>query len=175
MHPTRRPWPVSTQEVDGWTGRSCQESFLSVLRRVFWSPLTGRVVITPIMDSLVVSPGCVWCRRRPLPRRGRGVRAGPVRRDLWRTCPPHAAGSGLCRWRGPGPTRDEAPDSHWCAGPAHGLAVYRDHCSSFDGAGTRAEPAHQVGINVSGVLVLRHPPDSRLRRKNLAYLHPQGL
>ena len=35
-------------------------------------------MITPIMDSLVVSPGCVWCRRRPLPRRDRGVRAGPV-------------------------------------------------------------------------------------------------
>ena len=26
------------------------------------------------------------------------------------------------------------------AGPAHGLAVYRDHCSSFDGAGACVEP-----------------------------------
>ena len=26
------------------------------------------------------------------------------------------------------------------AGPAHGLAVHRDHCSSLDGAGARMQP-----------------------------------
>ena len=48
------------------------------------------------------------------------------------------------------------------AGPAHGLAVHRDDCSSLDGAGTSAEPRPQTGVEVGGVQVLQHPPDGRL-------------
>ena len=47
---TRRPWPVSTLETDGtfFQGRS-----LSVLRRVFWLPLTvEHVVAALIADPL---------------------------------------------------------------------------------------------------------------------------
>ena len=58
------------------------------------------------------------------------------------------------------------------AGPTHGLAVHRDDCSSFDGAGACAQPGPQVGINVSGVQVLQNPADGRLRRKSLPRLHP---
>ena len=60
------------------------------------------------------------------------------------------------------------------AGPAHGLAVHRDDCSSLDGAGTSAEPRPQTGIEVGGVQVLQHPPDGRLRRQGLPRLQAQG-
>ena len=51
------------------------------------------------------------------------------------------------------------------AGPAHGLAVHRDDCSSLDGAGTSAQPRPQTGVEVGGVQALQHPPDGRLRRQ----------
>ena len=60
------------------------------------------------------------------------------------------------------------------AGPAHGLAVHRDDCSSLDGAGTSAEPRPQTGVEVGGVQVLQHPPDGRLRRQGLPRLQAQG-
>ena len=60
------------------------------------------------------------------------------------------------------------------AGPAHGLAVHRDDCSSLDGAGTSAQPRPQTGIEVGGVQVLQHPPDGRLRRQGLPRLQAQG-
>lgn len=40
------------------------------------------------------------------------------------------------------------------AGCAHGLAVHRDDCSSFDGAGTSAQPRPHTGVGVGGVQVL---------------------
>ena len=36
------------------------------------------------------------------------------------------------------------------AGPAHGLAVHHDHCSFFDGAGTRTEPGPQAAFTSAG-------------------------
>jgi len=42
---------------------------------------------------------------------------------------------------------------------AHGLAVHRDHPAAVDGAGTRVEPGHQVGIEVCGVQVVQDPSD----------------
>ena len=62
-----------------------------------------------------------------------------------------------------------------CAGLAHGLAVHRNDCSSFDGAGTRTEPGPHMSVEVRGVQVLEHPPDGRLRRKSLSALKAQGL
>ena len=46
--------------------------------------------------------------------------------------------------------------------PAHGLAVHRNDCSSFDAAGACAQPGPQAGINVSGVQVLQDSADGRL-------------
>ena len=60
-----------------------------------------------------------------------------------------------------------------CAGCAHGLAVHRNDCSSFDGAGTRTEPGPHMSVEVRGVQVLEHPPDGRLRRKSLSALKAQ--
>ena len=60
-----------------------------------------------------------------------------------------------------------------CAGCAHGLAVHRNDCSSFDGAGTPTEPRPHMSVEVRGVQVLEHPPDGRLRRKSLSALKAQ--
>ena len=60
------------------------------------------------------------------------------------------------------------------AGPAHGLGVHRDDCSSLDGAGASAQPRPQTGVEIGGVQALPHPPDGRLRRQGLPRLQAQG-
>ena len=59
------------------------------------------------------------------------------------------------------------------AGAAHGLAIHGDHCAAVDGAGARAQPGRQVGVEVCGVQVLQDPSDGGLRWKVLPLLQPQ--
>ena len=58
-------------------------------------------------------------------------------------------------------------------GAAHGLAIHGDHCAAVDGAGGRAQPGRQVGVEVCGVQVLQDPSDGGLRWKVLPLLQPQ--
>ena len=48
------------------------------------------------------------------------------------------------------------------AGPAHGLTLHRDHCSSLYGAGARMQPRGQEGIEAHGVQILEDPADGGL-------------
>ena len=54
------------------------------------------------------------------------------------------------------------------AGAAHGLAVHRDHSAAGDGAGTRAEPGPQAGVEACGIQVPQDPPDGGLQGRGLS-------
>ena len=79
-----------------------------------------------------------------------GLEQFPERGDLiglvCHTCPGKDSARGLVQGR-----QEMRCRILTCAGPAHGLAVHPNDCSSFDGAGTCTEPGPHMSVEVRGV------------------------